>query len=123
VRLLVDTHALLWFLAGNREIGRDARRAIERAESAYVSAVTIWEIAMKRAAGRLIAPVLLDRLTESGFAPLAIEWEHAEVAGSLPHHHRDPFDRMLVAQATVERLTIVTRDRAIALYDVPILAA
>jgi PIN domain nuclease of toxin-antitoxin system len=123
VRLLVDTHALLWFLAGDRRLSVAARHAIRDASQAYVSAVTIWEISIKRAAGRLIAPDLTDRLDDLGFTPLAIEWAHASVAGLLAPLHGDPFDRMLVAQATVERLTITTRDADIARYDVPVIPA
>ncbi len=122
--LLLDTHTVIWFLAGSDKLRAEARAAIESAERVYVSAATIWEIATKAARGRLEAPVDFDgRLLDFGMLPLALEWEHGRIAGSLPLHHRDPFDRMLVAQAMVEHLTIVTRDEAIALYGVPIIAA
>ena len=122
--LLLDTHSVIWFLAGSDRLRAEARSAIESADRVYVSTATIWEIATKVARGRLDTPAdFADRLLEFGMLPLALEWEHGRVAGDLPLHHRDPFDRMLVAQAIVERLTIVTRDQAIALYAVPVLAA
>jgi len=124
VTLLLDTHAVIWFLGGSDKLRSEARTAIERAERVYVSAATIWEIATKVARGRLETPPdFVDRLLDLGILQLALEWEHARVAGSLPLHHRDPFDRMLVAQAIVERLTIVTRDDAISRYGVPIIVA
>jgi PIN domain nuclease of toxin-antitoxin system len=124
VNLLLDTHAVVWFLEGSDKLRSEARTAIESAERVYVSAATIWEMAVKVARGRLIAPSdFPDRLLDLGMLQLALEWEHARVAGGLPRHHRDPFDRMLVAQAIVERLTIVTRDEDIARYPVPVIAA
>jgi PIN domain nuclease of toxin-antitoxin system len=124
VNLLLDTHAVIWFLAGSPELRPEARAAIESAEQAYVSSASIWEMAIKVARGRLRAPRdFTGRLVDLGMLPLALEWEHARVAGGLPMHHRDPFDRMLVAQAIVERLTIVTRDVSIPRYPVPVIAA
>jgi PIN domain nuclease of toxin-antitoxin system len=124
VNLLLDTHAVLWFLAGSDRLGEAARTAITSADRAYVSAATIWELSVKAAQGRLEAPSdFTNRLLEQGMLPLALEWEHARVAGGLPMHHRDPFDRMLVAQAIVERLTIVTRDADIPRYPVPVIPA
>ncbi len=124
MNLLLDSHALIWFLAGDHRLNTDARRAIETADRVYVSAATIWEIAIKAAHGRLEAPPdLADRLLDLGLLQLVLEWEHAWVAGGLPPHHRDPFDRALVAQAIVERLTIVTADLAIPRYGVPVIVA
>ena len=124
MNLLLDTHAVIWFLEGSQELRPQARAAIEAAEAAYVSSATIWEMATKVARGRLEAPPdFPDRLLDLGMLQLALEWEHARVAGGLPLHHRGPFDRMLVAQAIVERLTIVTRDQAITRYPVPVIAA
>jgi PIN domain nuclease of toxin-antitoxin system len=124
VNLLLDTHAVIWFLEGSDRMRPESRAAIESAERVYVSSATIWEMAVKVARGRLEAPSdFPDRLLDLGMLQLAIEWEHARVAGGLPLHHRDPFDRVLVAQAMVERLTIVTRDEDIARYPVPVLAA
>lgn len=124
MNLLLDTHAVIWFLGGRDELRPEARAAIEIAERVYVSAASIWEMATKVARGRLEVPTdFAHRLLDQGMLPLALEWEHARVAGGLPLHHRDPFDRMLVAQAIVERLTIVTRDDAIGRYPVPVIAA
>lgn len=124
MNLLLDTHAVIWFLGGRDELRREARDAIESADRVYVSAASIWEMATKVARGRLDAPSdFAHRLVDLGMLQLALEWEHARVAGGLPLHHRDPFDRMLVAQAIVERLTIVTRDEAIGRYPVPVIAA
>lgn len=125
MRLLLDTHALLWALAEPRELATSARDAIEDGRNeVLVSAVSAWEIAIKRTLGRLDAPEeLVGAMHEAAFAPLAITVEHALVAGVLPLHHRDPFDRMLVAQAIVEGLTIVTRDTRFSSYGVPLLQA
>jgi PIN domain nuclease of toxin-antitoxin system len=124
VNLLLDTHAVVWFLEGSDKLRSGAREAIEAADRVYVSSATIWEMAIKVSRGRLVAPSdFPERLSDLGMLQLALEWEHARVAGGLPLHHRDPFDRMLVAQAIVERLTIVTRDEAVARYPVPVIAA
>lgn len=124
MNLLLDTHAVLWFVGGATELRLEARGAIESADRTYVSSASIWELAVKQARGRLLAPDdLPGRLHDLGFIELALGWEHARVAGELPMHHRDPFDRMLVAQAIVERLTIVTRDDMIGRYGVPVIAA
>jgi len=124
MNLLLDTHAIVWFLEGSDKLRSQARTAIESAERVYVSSATIWEMAVKVSRGRLEAPSdFPDRLLDLGMLQLALEWEHARVAGGLPLHHRDPFDRILVAQAIVERLTIVTRDEEIARYPVPVIAA
>ncbi len=124
MNLLLDTHTVIWFLGGSSKLSADARTAIETADHVYVSSATIWEMAVKVARGRLEAPAdFPDRLLDLGIQQLALEWEHVRVAGGLPLHHRDPFDRMLVAQAIVERLSIVTRDEAIARYPVPVITA
>ena len=124
MNLLLDTHAVIWFLAGSDELQANAREAIETADRVYVSTASIWEMATKAARGQLEAPGdFPQRLLELGMLPLELAWEHARVAGGLPLHHRDPVDRMLVAQAIVERLTIVTRDDAIGRYPVPIITA
>jgi PIN domain nuclease of toxin-antitoxin system len=124
LNLLLDTHAVIWFLGGREELRGEARAAIESADRVYVSAASIWEMATNVARGRLDAPAdFTHRLVDLGMMPLALEWEHVRVAGGLPLHHRDPFDRMLIAQAIVERLTIVTRERAFDRYPVPVIAA
>ncbi len=125
MRLLLDTHALLWWLAGDRTLSREAQDGIADAESfVAVSAASVWEIEIKRAAGRLKAPDDIDtQLGANGFAPIPISVAHAVRAARLPPHHDDPFDRMLVAQAQLEGLTIVTRDKRIPLYGVATLPA
>lgn len=124
-RLLLDTHVFLWWLADSSDLGASARKAIVDARNeVFVSAATGWEIAIKRAAGKLRAPDNLDALVEeSGFLPLPITFFHGEQAGALPMHHKDPFDRMLVAQAQAAGLVIVTRDPRIGRYGVRTLAA
>lgn len=122
MRLLLDTHAALWWLAGSAKLGTRARTAIERAgQDAIVSSASVWEAAIKRAAGKLESPDLADAAAAAGLAFLAIDEHHGKLAGALPPIHRDPFDRMLVAQAIIERLTIVTADAHIAKYDVDVL--
>ncbi len=117
---LVDAHALLWWLADDRRLSPAASIAIEGGRC-FVSAVTVWEIAIKRAVGKLDAPAdLLDAIEREGFDELPVTAAHGEAAGALPHHHGDPFDRMLVAQAIAERLAVVTVDPAFAAYGVPV---
>lgn len=125
LRLLLDTHAFLWWLADAPQLGDSARKAIgDERNDVFVSAATGWEIAIKRAVGKLQAPENLDAmLEESGFSHLPITFFHGEQAGALPMHHRDPFDRMLIAQAQAEGLVIVTRDPYIPRYGVRTLDA
>jgi len=122
---LLDTHVLLWWLAGHSTIDSTARSAIAEPTSRVVaSAASAWEIAVKRALGKLEAPGDLPAaLSASRIESLPITVEHALAAGALPRHHDDPFDRMLIAQARVEGLTLVTRDRALSRYDVAVLPA
>ena len=123
MNLLLDTHAVLWWLA-DTELSAEARSAIADADRVVaVSAASVWEISIKRRLGKLEAPAqVVEAIAASRFEPLAITLDHADAAGALPQHHRDPFDRMLVAQARVEGLTLVTRDPAIGAYDVDTLA-
>jgi PIN domain nuclease of toxin-antitoxin system len=124
VNLLLDTHALLWWLADDERLGKRTREQISTAQSVAVSAASAWEVAIKSALGKLRAPPELERTVVSeGFSPLPVTFAHAERAGALDQHHRDPFDRLLVAQAQLEGLTIVTRDADIGRYGVPVLAA
>jgi PIN domain nuclease of toxin-antitoxin system len=121
--LLVDTHALLWWRGDHRRLSARAHEAITDPDSTlFFSAASIWEMAIKRAAGKLDVPEdLLDTMAERGFIELPVLSHHGLLAGALPPHHRDPFDRMLVAQAQSEGLTVVTNDERIAAYDVPVL--
>jgi len=125
MRLLLDTHALLWWLAGGDALSTAAREAIESPESlVYVSAASAWEMSIKRAKGRLDSPTdVVDAIAANGFRELPVEVAHAQSVGSLPPRHADPFDRILIAQAQLEGLTIVTRNRAFEAYEVPLLAA
>ncbi len=118
--LLLDTHVLLWWLADDRRLTASAKATIADPDRrVLVSAASAWEISIKRALGKLAAPDdLAAALVASDLEPLAITINHAERAGALPRHHDDPFDRMLVAQAEAERLTILTGDTRIGDYGV-----
>ena len=119
MRLLLDTHVLLWWRQDNRRLGRAARTAITSAAVVYVSAASAWEVAIKSAIGRLHLGDPFDvHVQEAGFEPLAITFAHAAELTRLPPQHADPFDRMLVAQARLEGLTLVTHDRTFLEYDV-----
>lgn len=123
MNLLLDTHVLIWWDEGRR-IAAAARRAIEEADTVYVSAASAWEVAIKTALGRLRPTRTVEQAaSESGFLELPITFGHAEQVTALPPHHRDSFDRMLVAQAAVEGLTLVTRDPVFARYGVVLSAA
>jgi PIN domain nuclease of toxin-antitoxin system len=122
LKLLVDTHAAIWWLAGDRRLSAAARAAIAQAGvEAAVSVASVWEASIKHAAGRLKGPDLAAAVSAAGLPFLGIDERHAKAAGELPLVHRDPFDRMLVAQASVERLSIVTADEQIRRYDVPVI--
>jgi PIN domain nuclease of toxin-antitoxin system len=124
VRLLLDTHALLWFLGGDRRLSRRAQDAIADPENvAYVSAVSAWEIATKHRLGKLphagpLATAFHATVTEGGFAVLSITARHGQAAGALPGPHRDPFDRMLIAQSLARRLRLVSSETVFDQYGV-----
>lgn len=127
MRLLLDAHALIWALYEPEHLAEAARREIVDPDNdVYVSAVTAWELAIKVGLGKLPLPPdlqdwLLDRLTANRFASLPVTAEHALAVERLPRHHRDPFDRLLIAQATAEDMAIVTRDRVFQAYAVRVL--
>jgi len=118
VRLLLDTHVLLWAVLNDRRLTKAQAGAISEGEL-YVSAASVWEVGIKRATGKLNVPdELFDIAVDAGCRPLPISWTHAEAAAALPLHHSDPFDRMLVAQARCEGLRLVSSDEKLAAYDV-----
>lgn len=119
MRVLLDSHVALWWLDENAALGPDCRAAIEDADEVLVSVVTPWELGIKRALGKLTFPDgLVEALRLSGIGLLAIAADHAERAPELPAHHRDPFDRILVAQAELESLVLVTADRQLDPYAI-----
>jgi PIN domain nuclease of toxin-antitoxin system len=121
--LLLDTHALLWSVGDPDQLSPSAHAVLSAGVvPAYVSAASVWEIAIKRASGKLEVPDdLLEKVAAAGFGELSVTFEHATRAGALPLHHGDPFDRMIVAQAQNEGLVVVTSHQRIAAYDVPVL--
>lgn len=125
MKLLLDTHALLWWLLDDVELPTSARRTIVRAEVVRVSVASIWEVAIKQRLGKLpelnLAVAELPALVrQSGFLPLPVDERHAAAVASLALHHRDPFDHLLVAQAHIEQLTLVSRDAQLAAYGVAV---
>lgn len=116
---LLDTHSLIWWWTDARRLGSDARSAIESGDhKIVVSTASVWEIAIKSASGKLDEIENFQRdyrplMARNGFETLAMTDDHALMAGFLPGRHRDPFDRMLAAQAVIENLTVITRDPAL----------
>jgi PIN domain nuclease of toxin-antitoxin system len=126
LRYLLDTHVLLWWIADDPKLRADTRKTITDPDhDLVVSAASIWEAAIKRGSGKLRfeTPVLLDTLRRGALRVLPITAEHALAAGDLPRHHDDPFDRMLVAQALAEGLTLITRDVRLRAYHVATIEA
>ena len=123
MRLLLDTHALIWWLFDDALLPPEAREVLAGPDhELWVSSASIWELSIKHKSGKLpqVAPILSEPsfLTAQGFQELAISWAHATRAGSLPLHHKDPFDRLLVAQALTESLSIISADSALDPYGV-----
>jgi PIN domain nuclease of toxin-antitoxin system len=121
VTLLLDTHIVLWWWLDKPRLKQEARQVIAASDVVWVSAASAWEVAIKEAIGKLRLPEAFSTMVTGGhFSELPIAFLHTERLKSLPSHHRDPFDRMLVAQAQVEGATLVTHDRRFQPYDVPI---
>lgn len=123
MNLLLDTHILIWTLENNPVLSDNIRREIINGENMiFVSTASVWEISIKMSMGKLQVPDnLLEELDSHRFTLLNINFEHAQLAGKLPLIHKDPFDRMLIAQTILEKLTLVSNDQLIAQYDVKLL--
>lgn len=120
--LLLDTHVALRAIVGDDSLGEEFLDRLRHDPDVFLSPVSLWEITIKQATGKLAGPVdLAERVRDVGFRELPVSHAHAITAGRLPPHHRDPFDRMLIAQAVAEHMTLVSRDASIALYEVDIL--
>ncbi len=126
MNLLLDTHAFLWFVAGDARLSARARKAMEDEDAElFLSAASIWEMAIKSSLGRLTLPAPLDEYIaeklEHGFRVLSVDWTHAVAVEKMPFHHRDPFDRLLVAQAVAEGMPLVSADPEFPPYKVKII--
>lgn len=123
MKLLIDTHAALWFLSGDERLSENAKRHLtDDSNRVLLSAAVVWEIAIKRALGKLAVPAeYLSLLLDAGVQPLPVSVDHAAAVEHLPPHHRDPFDRILVSQAAVERGALVSSDDALRAYDVTLI--
>ncbi|MCX6545071.1 MAG: type II toxin-antitoxin system VapC family toxin [Acidobacteria bacterium] len=123
MKLLLDTHGVIWWLADDPNLTDKQRRAIQdRRNTCYVSAATVWEISIKQALGKLVIDSdYLDRLRSEGFVELPVSWKHSQAAQNLPPHHRDPFDRLLVAQARMEGMCLVSGDEIVRKYDLTVI--
>ena len=122
--LLLDTHVFMWWRLNEPRLQADARATIAAAELVFVSVASAWEAAIKLGLGKLSFPESFEAaVLASRFEKLSIAFRHAKAAATLPRHHSDPFDRMLIAQCLCERLVLVTRDRKLAAYGIDILWA
>ena len=120
--LPLDTHIALWAITGDTTLGEEFLDRLRHDPDIFLSPVSLWEITIKQTTGELAGPAdLAEQVANMGLRELPVTHVHAIAAGRLPWHHRDPFDRMLVAQAAAEGLTLVSRDASIALYDVDVL--
>jgi PIN domain nuclease of toxin-antitoxin system len=121
VSYLLDTHVLLWWLTDDETLADDVKRIIDTDPRVYVSAASIWEIGIKLSLGKLSLPMpLADLLESNDVQDLPVRWIHAAEASALPLLHRDPFDRLLIAQARLEGLTLISRDEVMRRYAVPL---
>lgn len=125
MKLLLDTHVFLWASTRDKKLTKRIQAAIASPRNQiYISAATAWEISIKRSSHKLKIPVDLEgALAEAKMFPLNISFQHAIAAGELPRHHDDPFDRLMIAQARIEKLRIVTHDEIFEKYDVDLLPA
>lgn len=127
MKLLLDTHAFLWFIEGSDELSKEARRQIEDSENVrLLSIASLWEMAIKVSIGKLEVPLPFTRLVRehvegNAIEQLPVEAEHLDAQRALPFHHRDPFDRLMIAQAQVEHLSVVSKDEAFEKYDIALL--
>jgi PIN domain nuclease of toxin-antitoxin system len=123
MKVLLDTHAVIWWLADDPNLTETQRKAIQdKRNTCYISAATIWEISIKKGLGKLsIDPGYLDQLRSEGFVELAVSWKHSQAIQDLPLYHRDPFDRILVVQAQLEGMSLVSGDETIKKYDLTII--
>ncbi len=123
-RCLLDTHAFLWFIMGDDSLGQGARKAIESPNNQiFVSLISLWEIGIKHSLGRLplskpFEILIPEQIQLNGFLSLPVEQKHINTMINLPWHHRDPFDRLLIAQAQCEDMSMVSKDRYFEAYDI-----
>ena len=125
MRVLLDTHILVWWLIDAEELGEKARAVVAAQENmVFISAASIWELRIKEALGKVKLPLDFAEVVQlQPFEKLSVTVAHAHAVKELPLHHRDPFDRILIAQARSDGLTLLTRDQVVAQYDVPHLLA
>ncbi len=122
MKLLLDTRAAIWWLSDDERLGSDAAAHLhDESNRVLLSAAVVWEVAIKRSLGKLVSPGdFVATLLAGGVQPLAIGLDHAEAVECLPWHHRDPFDRLLVGQSTIERAAVVSSDARLRAYGVPL---
>ena len=122
MKLLLDTHAAIWWLSADDRLGAEAARQLaDETNQMLLSAAVVWEVAVKRSLGKLDVPDgFAEAMLSGGAQPVAVTVDHAAAVEHLPWHHRDPFDRILIAQAQIERATLVSGDKALVAYGVPV---
>ena len=126
MRVLLDTHAFLWFMAGDVKLSRKARNLMSDKNTELVlSSASVWEMAIKASLGRLTLPLpvkdYIAAKVRSGMVILPINWRHAAAVQNLSWHHRDPFDRLIIAQAQLEELPLITADKVFSKYDISVI--